>query len=629
MKKLFLIILTLVIQLNLSAQDTYGIKIPNAAEYEHARFCGPLTKLFNNKPKEVAFSINQDHKKNLYFQFNNREWFENLFNDPYDGVAIDIITKDSFDCDLAVLPDQVRGEVLKPVYANNFKKNIETVQKGFYQVLIGKLPIKYHHKEVEFNILMLSKRYLCQYRSTYNLQSYNYDLLDMGLYLDSLVYKNKKIKFDTIQGFETSHKVLKFIVPFEKNKTTFSALDIKPLYDSLRLTDFNIKSINIKAYASIEGSAERNQQLQNQRSKSIIEALQTFQRPSISTTVTTAENWVEFLNDIKGTKYEHLKSFTKSEIKEQVANKEGQEFENILKNHRKALITLYLAKIDQYTEFTENDLLGKFNNAIAIENLNEASKIQNTLFERMKSKEVDPGLLYEMKIPRQKKFVDIFNANSAFRYQFDSNNLLTSYYEFEKLNELDPDNHEVIYNLLALKLRMQHAFKSMPKKEKLLNKINSLNDLGIEPNLVKRMLVNYHILNAELLMRNGLYQEKDISVKFILDNYMDIPLSDYDYLSLAQYITYFYDRETAIELLKDKVNKIDSDKKLLFYYLNLTLIDDSIVENPEYRTIMLNAINMDKQRFCKLFDSSEKGGVTFQLLKNKYLRKTYCENCLD
>ena len=42
---------------------------------------------------------------------------------------------------------------------------------------------------------------------------------------------------------------------------------------------------------------------------------------------------------------------------------------------------------------------------------------------------------------------------------------------------------------------------------------------------------------------------------------------------------------------------------------------------------MLNAINMNNDRFCKLFSSSLSDGVTFQLLENEYLRKTYCENC--
>ncbi|MEL6304365.1 MAG: hypothetical protein AAFQ20_06195, partial [Bacteroidota bacterium] len=61
----------------------------------------------------------------------------------------------------------------------------------------------------------------------------------------------------------------------------------------------------------------------------------------------------------------------------------------------------------------------------------------------------------------------------------------------------------------------------------------------------------------------------------------------------------------------------------------LTLIDDELTQDSEYRTIMLNAVNLDNPRFCKIFDSSIKGGVTFQLLDNAFLKKTYCENCAE
>ena len=44
---------------------------------------------------------------------------------------------------------------------------------------------------------------------------------------------------------------------------------------------------------------------------------------------------------------------------------------------------------------------------------------------------------------------------------------------------------------------------------------------------------------------------------------------------------------------------------------------------------MLNAINMNKNRFCKLFNSIDTGGVTFQLLQDEYLNETYWENCVN
>ena len=82
------------------------------------------------------------------------------------------------------------------------------------------------------------------------------------------------------------------------------------------MTDYNIKAINIKAYSSIEGIASRNIELQELRANSIVSALQSFQKPTIKTVVSTSENWVDFFNDIKSTKYRTLLSLNKTEIKE-------------------------------------------------------------------------------------------------------------------------------------------------------------------------------------------------------------------------------------------------------------------------------------------------------------------------
>ena len=82
------------------------------------------------------------------------------------------------------------------------------------------------------------------------------------------------------------------------------------MYNSLSLTDFNIRKINIKAYASVEGSLERNLKLQKQRASSIARSLQSFQKPTIAIEVSSSENWVEFLNDIEKTDFEYLKTLS-------------------------------------------------------------------------------------------------------------------------------------------------------------------------------------------------------------------------------------------------------------------------------------------------------------------------------
>ncbi|MBT8245775.1 MAG: hypothetical protein HKP48_08665 [Winogradskyella sp.] len=98
---------------------------------------------------------------------------------------------------------------------------------------------------------------------------------------------------------------------------------------------------------------------------------------------------------------------------------------------------------------------------------------------------------------------------------------------------------------------------------------------------------------------------------------------------MAQFLSYYANVEAAAELLSDKARQIEVDEDLLFYYLNLTLINKDLTKTEAYRAIMLNAVNINKKRYCQLFDSPEKDGVTFQLLKDDYLRANYCENCND
>jgi hypothetical protein len=143
------------------------------------------------------------------------------------------------------------------------------------------------------------------------------------------------------------------------------------------------------------------------------------------------------------------------------------------------------------------------------------------------------------------------------------------------------------------------------------------------------MLVNFHIVIAGKFMEQGDFSSKDNSVEYVNNNYKNFDLSSNDYLNLAQFFNDYGEVEMAVALLDEEAKSIDVDEDLLFYYLNFTLIDRDLTEKKSYRTVMLNAINVNKPRFCKLFSSVEKGGVTFQLLEDEYLRQTYCENCND
>ncbi|WMI66479.1 hypothetical protein RBH94_04790 [Aestuariibaculum sp. YM273] len=623
-KSLLFLSLLLLSCFNVFSQHTYDIVFPNADRDQKCKTCFDA---FRQKPKEVKFSIKRNGAK-LFFEVNDKDWFNTLFVNSGDGIAVDIVVKDRYACsEESIANTQLRGFLLKPVYAQALKSGLKPNGENRFNVFVGSIPEGLLNDEMEFNILFLSNKNLCQYYVIYDLESYAWDLLDMGMYLDDLTYDTKKIESSTGEAYTIRNKTMKFIIPFQKNKSNYSQADIKPIYDSLRLTDFNIKTIDIKAYSSIEGIPQRNIELQELRANSIVAALQAFQKSTIKTEVSASENWVEFFNDIKGTKYDNLSNLTKSEVRSKIEGAVSREMEPILKNHRKAVIELELEKKDKYINETPEQLLVRFNNAVTEDNLTEVEELQNSIFEKIRSRETSYEILNKMEIPLQDKFVKVFNKNSAYKYMNDFREAVIVYNELQQLEKLAPKDAGVKYNIAAVKIKLWRYNAIEVDEAALKTQINALKNYGIGSGLISRMMVNYHIIKAENYMRSRDYANKDKSVEYINRNYKNFPLSDYDYLSLAQFFSFYANTDLAVDLLDRKARSIDIDEDLLFYYLNLTLINPKLTKDSDYRTVLLNAVNMNKERFCKLFNAVEKGGVTFQLLEDEYLRKTYCESC--
>lgn len=602
-----------------------GFNFPRTGN-EQIEKCGYFQQAYKQLPKEVRFSIKRQGNK-LYLETSDKTWFDRLFKNTGDGIAIDIVSKSRYACGNVVDQLPIRGEVLPAVFAQKLRRGLKKQPNNRYRVFVGNIPEKLKDEALEFNILFLAKKTLCQYYTTFNLESYPWELLDMGIYLDSLSYKDKKIRSEK-EGGITQYKTLKFTIPFEKNKSVYSPEDIKPMYDSLRLTDFTIKEIAIKAYSSVEGSIERNKKLQEQRATSIANALQSFQNPNITTEVSSAENWVEFLNDIQGTEFEHLKTYSKAAIKKKLTGVTVDKLEQYLKNHRKAVLTLELDKIDKYKDKSLNELISLFNSSIQEDDIEKASVIQNSIFDKVKER-TSPDALKRMRIPRQKKYITLLTKNSMLKYLMDISYTLIVKRELEQLEALDPSNERIKYNLTVLELVLWRNNSSLKSEKNIKLQIKALKKYGIAQDLIDRMMVNYHIILAEKNMRKRAYEAKDESVEYILEVYENFSLSDYDYLSLAQFLTYYSNLYDAIDLLEEKVQDLTVDEDLLFYYLNLTLVKDELTKTEAYRKIMLNAINLNKKRFCMLFNASNNKGVTFQLLEDTYLRKTYCENCFE
>lgn len=586
--------------------------------------CKGFNQVFANKPKEVYFQTIRKGDK-LYLRVTDEQWLKSLMQNQFDGIAVDIIDRDLYNCNAVLPATQIKGQLLKPVYKSALLKGLEKEGIDAWITEVGIIPASLRNKSLEFNTLFLSNKTLCQYYNIYNLNSYPWDLLDMGIYLDKVTYKETKI-IPEQEVVKNLSKTFNFVIPFEKNKSQYSALDVKPIYDSLDLTDYKISKIKIKAYASVEGSTATNKKLQEDRGNSIITSLKSYLKETIETEVTTSENWAEFFNDIQNTSSASLGKLSKEEIKGKLVGATAQELEPILSNHRKGIVSIELTKIERYKEQSDAQLITSFNTSLKAGDLENATILQKAIFDRY-LKSSDPSYLDKMEIPAQITYADFNNNRAVFGYYKDQSYALIAKNKLLNVLEVAPQNKKVRYNIAAINIYLLRAnFGDITEKD-VRNELIALKKYGINNVLIERMFLNLNIIIAEKYKAEKKYKEKDNTVKNIKSAYKNIPLSDSDYLSLAQFLTYYDNSQSAANLLKPLMSNVSVNEDLLYYYINLTIVQNTYVAQDDYRAVLSNAYSQNPKRFCKLFTASTEDGVTFQLLHNEYLRRSYCDSC--
>jgi hypothetical protein len=470
--------------------------------------------------------------------------------------------------------------------------------------------------------MLLQDQYQCSYTTIINVGGHAWEMLPMGLYYDTL--NGEKIE----EQYKDLSKTLKFVIPFAKNTSVYNKEDIKPLYDSLRLTDYAITDIHIKAFTSVEGSLERNIQLQDERAQSIVDAMQSFQPESIQSQITSNENWVEFLEAVNKTAYKYLGQMSKDEIKEALKDpKVAEKLEPILASERKAIIELALEKRVSYLKATPAELKNYFSQNIVKKNIDEAMLLQEIIFHKIDRNELPSVFLNELDVPRSVEYGSLLMNAVAFNYEHNSTSVLDALNAFTELNTLLGGNPKIDYNICALRLKAWVKTKTLPGTDPLKAKIESLKKSVIPNALLTRLLINYHIVFSEVNYAQGNYAEREKSIRFVFDTYKKIALNDDDLVGLAHFMSYNSRFDQAALVLEPRVKALDASEDLLFYYVILTISKQKYLSSGGYRAFLLNVVNSNKARFCHLFFPVSQGGLSFQVLENSFLKKTWCENC--
>ena len=163
--KHLLISFSLLLLVNLAySQNTYDIVFSGN---DRDQACQSCYQAISQKPKEVKFSIKREQSK-LFFEVNDKNWFNNLFKNSGDGVAIDIVLKDKYNCNKeSIEKSQIRGFLIKPIYSNQLKSGLKPNSENTFRTYVGEIPEGFLNDELEFNILFLGNKNFCAINNFY------------------------------------------------------------------------------------------------------------------------------------------------------------------------------------------------------------------------------------------------------------------------------------------------------------------------------------------------------------------------------------------------------------------------------------------------------------------------------
>lgn len=595
-------------------KNYYGIKTRSE---DKNGVCPKCIQKLEAMPKDISYDLTIIDGT-IYFAITNQEWFYKLFKHKMDGVAVDIVLKSQFPCEnpnVETRSPVSNGYLLKPVFTKEMYKTASRNDRGNVFVPVGKVPEIWNEEEYELNVLILQSNILCQYGTFFQVPFDDWQMIDMPFDLNINAGKG---------DLEMSiQREMTFIVPFELGKSTFDAQDLKPLADSLKLARYNITHFDVVAYSSVEGSKKVNLELQQSRAQSIIKAIQSYQPQKIASKIQTAENWTEFYTDITTTSKAYLATKSEDEIRAYLNTNRIEEIDALLSKHRKAIIKVQLERKQLYTELDEQTIIKMLNDS----SLNQGNDKYQLIDEVFLTE--DPALLQFLneKVKGNLTWSPEARAKITLsEYLLDSTQLEVCLDEMSGFIVEKNTSSMLQYNYYALKLLdwEKNLYKSdAPKVLKQQLYINK----SIDPKSLNRLKLNYNILEAAEYTHSQKYELKKENVNQVIKLIPQMELSDEDKFRIAKFLASHHQYKVALDLLDSRTKVSDVHEDLLFLYINLSIIEDKVVQKADYRATLANAAVVNKERFCKLFDSSFKGGITFQLLQNVYLKRSYCEIC--
>lgn len=601
----------------------YSTKSQGLKPYDK-KLCKKCERITNIEDLYNGISITDD---NIIFKTDELRILKKILKESKDGFAIDIVQKEQYDCSGPAVVDNTlvnKGVLLKPVYKSTlYKKNIYKDQKKIklFEVTLGKLPENITG-DFEINLLIIQKGIVCK--------SISKSYIDKGIPSLTqelrLLRDSTAIKLDSAYYPTVENSTITFRIPFEKNKYTYKEEDIEPFIKALNEPDFTINNVLIAAYSSIEGNDIDNQRLQQKRAESISNALKQTQKRNIKDSIITSNNWLEFSQDFKDTKWNDLVSLEPKQANDYIIkNNLLKQIEPILSKHRYAQIVMTVT-YDITGSKEQFFVTTKFRRAVERDDPQEAFAIQNYIITKVLSKAYSENAIHDMVIPDGKAWAPLLSNKVVMEVYLKGKNPNEDQCKiFEKIYNYDKKNTIYNYNRLTCSV-VNTDFTSV---EQINNMQSSIDELYSNPKLTKTTVdplnleLQFKILEAaDSVDPSGNMALKCYDKVKTIVNFKEI--NWYNVLQLSYLFLKHKDYEYSAKMLEHYLNSNDVSADYLFTYMSVCTHSQARVMSNRFANAAERASKLDKEKFCKLFFS---GRASFQMMDNPFVKDSYCKAC--
>jgi len=586
----------------------------------------------------------------IYLEYHDKAVLQEIINGPRDGLAIDIIHKDQFECaeSIDLYPSPVHdGYLLEPILSKALYRNNQHPDTNRLYTYLGKVPASLEPKQLQLNVIVIKDNIACTEQFPVAVPFSNLPLFRINpIWAFGADEAIQPIQVAAVGHPNRSHSRVvqareRLQLQFDKSSVKFLPAEWDKVKQFITKYSEEIDSIQVFAYSSIEGSTSTNLLLQQERADTIKIALQKLGVDSLKIQAQAAENWQLFYQQILGTKWSQFGHLDKTQVKQNLQRPDVEKaLQHLLAKQREAQVFIHYKQkrneafspyeIATTTKEAQAKLI-ELQTAINQQRTEKALRLQEELIRLFLAFEVKLSDLTTVQIPLTPSNKWLLSNQLALELFFKKHIRTDEAYieQVKEIQALAPLHLAMQFNYLGYAVRyLYQEGKPLEEPEDLNAAILQLYDRPTETlpyqdisSALDRLMVNFHLAAVDYYFHQRDYSLRNTSMLAIQDFFSEKEISEAEALSLTKFFNRNYYLDWSLETMKPYLQRKDASQNLFFTYLQTYTIWKGEERGPNYYQLLDQCLAKNQKRLCAWLKTY------FQLQRDEKIRALFCENC--